>query len=365
MPVRRDVFARLCVWIALAASAATLNASGTNRIFGCLSSYTELQHGRSYVLAMREGKQWEVKIDNRGCYEFKKLPPGEFRLYISDDRFVAVQKAIVKVIADDSIKADFSYDVPDGTTFSAILTNLIVHRKGFDLAGEQFGESSSNWSWHGFAANGDWTPKILVPDFGQCWLSLELGTDTYLYRCATTVRKAPFAKQYFAELTDIVKSAVPKGYKIYTENCSACAAGFTWQDGNGPSVFLTLSQNLVVSLTVMYVVKAPIAHTSSTAPSSQVGNTSSFPVPQVTYNASLGTMAQIVVRNNTAYYLTITANGPNSRTLYIAPAGTQQITISSGLYQLSGNVTGANVVPFSGAASFDPGSSYQYTFYIR
>ena len=73
--------------------------------------------------------------------------------------------------------------------------------------------------------------------------------------------------------------------------------------------------------------------------------------------------AQIAIKNNTEYSLTVLYSGPTSRRVVLAPQDTQTVVVAVGSYRVAATVDSASVLPFAGRDDLE-GGDYDSIFYI-
>jgi hypothetical protein len=73
--------------------------------------------------------------------------------------------------------------------------------------------------------------------------------------------------------------------------------------------------------------------------------------------------AEIAIKNDTDYILTVLYSGPSSRSVVVSPHGTRSVTLDVGRYAVAARVNAADVLPFAGNDSLQ-GGEYENSFYI-
>jgi hypothetical protein len=95
------------------------------------------------------------------------------------------------------------------------------------------------------------------------------------------------------------------------------------------------------------------------------GKHGEMPAPQRSYSGSLyNTTADISIKNDTKYTLTVLYSGPSSKKIVISPGLSNSISLSPGYYKVAAKVSSSSVTPFAGSNNFKT-ESYSYNFYIR
>lgn len=74
--------------------------------------------------------------------------------------------------------------------------------------------------------------------------------------------------------------------------------------------------------------------------------------------------AEMDVKNNTSYILTVLYSGPTSRSVVLPPHGTRTVELGVGSYMVAATVSASNVKPFAGPDTLQ-GGEYENTFYIE
>ncbi len=95
------------------------------------------------------------------------------------------------------------------------------------------------------------------------------------------------------------------------------------------------------------------------------GKHGEMPAPQRSYSGSLyNTTADISIKNDTKYTLTVLYSGPSSKKIVISPGLSNSISLSPGYYKVAAKVSSPSVTPFAGSNNFKT-ENYSYNFYIR
>lgn len=89
-----------------------------------------------------------------------------------------------------------------------------------------------------------------------------------------------------------------------------------------------------------------------------------LPPAQVVRSDPNAQIAEMQIKNDTAYVLTVLYSGPTSQSVVIAARGSQRIALAIGNYRVAAKVDAPDVLPFAGHNSLQ-GGAYQNTFYIE
>jgi outer membrane protein assembly factor BamE (lipoprotein component of BamABCDE complex) len=74
--------------------------------------------------------------------------------------------------------------------------------------------------------------------------------------------------------------------------------------------------------------------------------------------------AEIAIKNNTQYNLTVLYSGPRSSRVVLAPQDTRTVVLKVGSYQVAATVDSTDILPFAGKDDVN-GGGYDSTFYIE
>lgn len=94
------------------------------------------------------------------------------------------------------------------------------------------------------------------------------------------------------------------------------------------------------------------------------GEHGSLPAMEQTRRSVGSRMAQISVRNSTAYSLTVMYSGPTSKRLVLSPHSSGSLSLVRGNYRIAASVDAAGVRPFAGNEQVE-GGSYEVEYYIQ
>jgi hypothetical protein len=95
------------------------------------------------------------------------------------------------------------------------------------------------------------------------------------------------------------------------------------------------------------------------------GKHGEMPAPQRTYSgSSYNTTADISIKNDTKYTLTVLYSGPSSKKIVISPGLSNSKSLSPGYYKVAAKVSNSSVRPFAGTHSLQSGN-YNSNFYIQ
>jgi outer membrane protein assembly factor BamE (lipoprotein component of BamABCDE complex) len=75
-------------------------------------------------------------------------------------------------------------------------------------------------------------------------------------------------------------------------------------------------------------------------------------------------IAEIAVKNDTQYTLTVLYSGPSSRRVMVVPKGEQTLGLAVGTYRVAATVDSSSVIPYAGSDDY-AGGVYDETFYIE
>jgi hypothetical protein len=340
-------------------------AAGTNAIRGCL---TDANVGAGLnVIIVGDDRGRKVKVDARGCYLFKNLPPGNFRVGIQDGRFQGFEgilKGTTKLIVNDTAEVNFSSAVPDANLFTNALREVLQKHSTADLKGDMYSSSFNHMFFHGLASNGDYRPKIIIPDFNQCWLSYSTAAETWFYICSTYGKNLVGAKSYFDTVASLISGASSGTYSKSERTCdNNCLVRYVWVADEGPVIDLTLS-NRQVRLQLTYLDRQSQVSPAVVKDRLISQRPSTFPVPIISHSPTLGNDSEIAIHNNSSDLLILQLTGPLIKTISVGAGMVERVPIQPGNYSLRGSSNDRSIQPFLGSGLFVRGTVYDYTFYV-
>jgi hypothetical protein len=89
------------------------------------------------------------------------------------------------------------------------------------------------------------------------------------------------------------------------------------------------------------------------------------PAQRVAVNAMAASgRTTMIVKNSTAYELSVFFDGPVTTKLTIMPGASQDVELAPGTFRVAGRVTAADVLPFYGEETYSGSAHYSIAFYI-
>lgn len=89
-----------------------------------------------------------------------------------------------------------------------------------------------------------------------------------------------------------------------------------------------------------------------------------LPPAEIIHADPTAKIAEIHIKNDTGYTLTVLYSGPTSRSVVLAPHAIQRTILGTGSYGVAATVDASDVLPFAGSDDLQ-GGAYENTFYIE
>jgi hypothetical protein len=89
-----------------------------------------------------------------------------------------------------------------------------------------------------------------------------------------------------------------------------------------------------------------------------------MPVAQRSGGVGVTGRTTMMIRNSTAYELSVFFDGPVSTKVTLAPGASQDVDLAPGMFHVAGRVSASDVLPFYGEETYEASARYSVRFYI-